>query len=421
MAAAERSGRPRSGGPRLLLVTANVGSMFEDTEHLQKNWLQEFYKTVHSQGPQLVAVHCQEVGGKNYEESMANVEMFVKELLSSEEMREFNRARVYLDENYKSKEHFTALGNLYFLHESLRNTYQFDFKARKFKKVTGKEIYSDTLDSTTMLEKEKFPQEFFPECKWSRKGYIRTRWSISDSVFDLINIHLFHDASNITAWEESPSVYSSNRQRALSHVLDRISDRRYQTVPFFIFGDFNFRLDARQVVESLCGEATLETVKTPNTDEVDRVVYTESNNDRKVVLRMEKKLFEYIHQGIFREDNGSDLHRFDREFLAFKDRLWEQDIGFPPSYPYSEDSSQGRSYMNTRCPAWCDRVLMSHSARELFHKGEGEDTVPVYNNIGANVCMGDHKPVFLCFRLVVGADKKSHRQNGGRFLRETAV
>lgn len=36
-----------------------------------------------------------------------------------------------------------------------------------------------------------------------------------------------------------------------------------------------------------------------------------------------------------------------------------------PSYPYSEDCSQGRQYMNTRCPAWCDRVLMSPSAKEL--------------------------------------------------------
>lgn len=38
------------------------------------------------------------------------------------------------------------------------------------------------------------------------------------------------------------------------------------------------------------------------------------------------------------------------------------------SYPYSEDSSQGKQYMNTRCPAWCDRILLSASARELVLK-----------------------------------------------------
>lgn len=41
------------------------------------------------------------------------------------------------------------------------------------------------------------------------------------------------------------------------------------------------------------------------------------------------------------------------------------------SYPYSEDSSQGEQYMNTRCPAWCDRILMSLSAKELVLKVGG--------------------------------------------------
>lgn len=40
----------------------------------------------------------------------------------------------------------------------------------------------------------------------------------------------------------------------------------------------------------------------------------------------------------------------------------------PSSYPYSEDSSQGKQYMNTRCPAWCDRILLSASARDLVLK-----------------------------------------------------
>lgn len=32
----------------------------------------------------------------------------LRELLSSDAMKEYNRARVYLDENYKSQEHFTV-------------------------------------------------------------------------------------------------------------------------------------------------------------------------------------------------------------------------------------------------------------------------------------------------------------------------
>lgn len=38
------------------------------------------------------------------------------------------------------------------------------------------------------------------------------------------------------------------------------------------------------------------------------------------------------------------------------------------SYPYSEEYSQPTQYMNTRCPAWCDRVLMSQTAQEFIHK-----------------------------------------------------
>nr|XP_008514725.1 PREDICTED: type I inositol 1,4,5-trisphosphate 5-phosphatase-like isoform X3 [Equus przewalskii] len=114
-----REQRQRSEGP-----WAQPG----EPENLQKNWLREFYQIVHTHRPHFMALHCQEFGGKNYEASMSHVDKFVKELLSSDAMKEYNRARVYLDENYKSQEHFTALGSFYFLHESLKNIYQFDFK-----------------------------------------------------------------------------------------------------------------------------------------------------------------------------------------------------------------------------------------------------------------------------------------------------
>ena len=36
------------------------------------------------------------------------------------------------------------------------------------------------------------------------------------------------------------------------------------------------------------------------------------------------------------------------------------------SYPFSEDVSDGMSYMKTRCPSWCDRILLSHSAKDII-------------------------------------------------------
>uniref|UniRef100_A0A8C6NH86 inositol-polyphosphate 5-phosphatase n=1 Tax=Nothobranchius furzeri TaxID=105023 RepID=A0A8C6NH86_NOTFU len=313
-------------------------------------------QTVQTHNPHFLAVHCQEVGGKNYEASMSHVDSFIKELLSSDAMKDFSRARIYLDENYKSQEHFTVSAA-----HSPRD-------AKKFKKVVGKETCSETLESTPTLEKEKFPQDYFPECKWSRKGFIRTRWALADCAFDLVNIHLFHDASNLVAWEKSPSIYSGTRQKALGYVLDRITDQRYERLPYFIFGDFNFRLDSKQVIESLCSTAIMQTVRTDDTNEVDKLIFRETDNDRKVVLQLEKKLFSYVNQDIFRENNGTSLLEFDRELSVFKDRLHELEISFPPSYPYSEDCNLGKEYMNTRCPAWCDRILMSQSARDLFLK-----------------------------------------------------
>ena len=41
----------------------------------------------------------------------------------------------------------------------------------------------------------------FRQCKWSRKGYLRTRWQLNGTTFDLVNIHLFHDASNFVAMQ----------------------------------------------------------------------------------------------------------------------------------------------------------------------------------------------------------------------------
>lgn len=38
---------------------------------------------------------------------------------------------------------------------------------------------------------------------------------------DLVNVHLFHDASNLIACNSSPSIYSANRKRALRYVINR--------------------------------------------------------------------------------------------------------------------------------------------------------------------------------------------------------
>ncbi|XP_076650877.1 inositol polyphosphate-5-phosphatase A isoform X1 [Halictus rubicundus] len=375
----------------VLLVTANVGSVFEEPSVMLKIWTEEFLSTILRLDPKFIALHCQEVGGKNYEKSMRHVEDFVRLLMSSEELRLFDKIRVFLDEDYSSAEHFTALGNFYFVHESLKDVLLWDFQECTFVPVSGKEVHSGNIEAVTTKEKAKFPQEFFPECKWSRKGFLRTRWNISGTVFDLINIHLFHDASNFIAMETFPSVYSKTRRRALEHTLDRFHNDKYPNVPYFLFGDFNFRTDTAGVIKKLT-EDTQER-RLSNKGNISKLQF--HNKDDDLILTLGKKEFSHCeHQNVFMQNSGEWLREYDRELEDFDGRLFEFPIKFVPSYPFEEDINEGSHYMQTRVPAWCDRILLSTTAKMLVQDISSPDAVE-YGIVGPITCMGDHKPVYL--------------------------
>ncbi|XP_051759291.1 inositol polyphosphate-5-phosphatase A isoform X1 [Ctenopharyngodon idella] len=383
----------------VLLVTANVGSLFDNVGEIEGDWLREFFTTVHMYKPRFVALHFQEVGGKDYMVNMGHAENFFWTIESSSEMADFDRVCVYVDSHFKAVDSFTALGSMYFIHKSLKNIQQYDFNVKEFKAVSGHNKYVGSLEGVTTMEKEKFPKNFWPDFKWSRKGYMRTRWIIHNQGLDLVNVHLFHDASNLIACNASPSVYSANRKKALRYVINRVADNSYSPLPFFLFGDFNFRLDTLSLVQNLSMSADIQTVKKDSSNEVEKIICEEKDNDHKVLLHIETKLFAYLHQAVFRENNGKELLKYDKEIAAFHDVITEEDIRFPPSYPYSEDYTKPTQYMNTRCPAWCDRILMSHNARDIIHRREEGESGVVYNTLGSNICMGDHKPVFLFFPL----------------------
>nr|XP_057926386.1 inositol polyphosphate-5-phosphatase A isoform X2 [Doryrhamphus excisus] len=271
-----------------------------------------------------------------------------------------------------------------------------ELHVKDFKAVSGLNKYVGSLDGVNTVEKEKFPKNFWPDFKWSRKGFMRTRWIIHNRGLDLVNVHLFHDASNLIACNSSPSIYSANRKNALQYVINSISDNCYTSMPFFLFGDFNFRLDTLSLVQHLSTSADIQTIKKDSTNEVQKII---CEDDHQVLLLIEDKLFAYLHQAVFREDNGKALLKYDKEVTAFHDVVREEEIQFPPSYPYSEEYTKPTQYMNTRCPAWCDRILMSHTAQQLIHSGADGERSVIYDTVGPNVCMGDHKPVFLFFAL----------------------
>uniref|UniRef100_A0A672SZW7 inositol-polyphosphate 5-phosphatase n=1 Tax=Sinocyclocheilus grahami TaxID=75366 RepID=A0A672SZW7_SINGR len=371
----------------VLLVTANVGSLFDNVGEIEGDWLREFFTTVHMYKPRFIALHFQEVGGKDYMVNMGHAENFFRSIETSSEMADFDRVCVYVDSHFKAVDSFTALGSMYFIHKSLKNIQQYDFNVNEFKAVSGHNKYVGSLDGVASMEKEKFPKNFWPDVSIVLLG------------LDLVNVHLFHDASNLIACNSSPSVYSANRKKALRYVINRISDSSYSPLPFFLFGDFNFRLDTLSLVQNLSMSADIQTVKKDCSNEVEKIICEEKDNDHKVLLHIETKLFAYLHQAVFRENNGKELLKYDKEISAFLDVITEEEIHFPPSYPYSEDYTKPTQYMNTRCPAWCDRILMSHSARDIIHRRQEDESGVVYNTLGSNICMGDHKPVFLFFPM----------------------
>ncbi|KAG5671602.1 hypothetical protein PVAND_001795 [Polypedilum vanderplanki] len=374
-----------------LLITANCGSVFEDPSRLLKNWIAEFLSHVKKCKPEFIALHLQEVGGKTYDKSMEYVQEFIKILCESKELVEYNKIRVFLDEDYNSAEHFTALGNLYFAHDSIKNIKIWNFLTHEFESVEGKTIHTGNIESVATKEKAKFPQNFFPESKWSRKGFLRTRFCIEGSTFDLINIHLFHDASNFISFSEQyPSVYCKSRRRALAYVLERIhKDQLNVLVPFFIFGDFNFRCDNFGVVKKLTEDLIEQRIPHLKTDHT-KIQYRDTVGSVKFTLA--KKEFTHTDNEIFKQDW---LKKFDRELDPLTEILYEYPITFSPTYPFEENPDLPSNYMPTRCPSWCDRILMTKAARNLIQNEDDSE----YGIIGEDICMGDHKPVFLKLRL----------------------
>lgn len=379
----------------VLLVTANIGSVCDEPEEIEKSWLQEFYKTVQDHQSAFIALHLQEFGGKNYQENMGSAENFIRRLIQSEEMSQYNCVQSFIDNDFTQPERFTALASIYFIQNSLCSVQIYDFQEKNFVSVSGHSTCLGSLEDYPTVHKERFPQDFWLEFPWTRKGFMRTRWLVNDRMFDLVNLHLFHDASNLVSIDCSPSVYSANRRRGLYHVLTRLKDDC--NAPFFLFGDFNFRLDLKSLIQAQ-GWSSSDTGDTDG----QTAAYEQ---DGEVQLTMKSKRFEHQNAKVFQDENEHMLLRFDHEPIPFLSDLTELQITFPPTYPFSENVTKPSEFLGTRCPAWCDRVFMSHAARALLQKGKEGEACVQYGRIGGDVCMGDHKPVFLCFEMETKFDQ----------------
>lgn len=56
-----------------------------------------------------------------------------------------------------------ALGNIYFIHNSISEALIWDFKQLEFVPVQDIQVFSGNIEAVDTKEKSKFPQHFFPE------------------------------------------------------------------------------------------------------------------------------------------------------------------------------------------------------------------------------------------------------------------
>ncbi|XP_035221641.1 inositol polyphosphate-5-phosphatase A-like [Stegodyphus dumicola] len=160
-------------------------------------------------------------------------------------------------------------------------------------------------------------------------------------------------------------------------------------------------MPAKGAKKKLTNQAVPVYVKSAQNGEVEKMLYRDPGNENKVILTLEKKVFDLDqHEETFARSEKW-LQEFDKEPKVFGEDLFEFDISFPPSYPFKEDTCSGSSYMRTRCPSWCDRILLSKSALSIVNTTPLDSAyLPiVYQLVGENVSMGDHKPVMLMFNL----------------------
>ncbi|PAV83681.1 hypothetical protein WR25_21699 [Diploscapter pachys] len=337
--------------PRILLITSNAGSLFEKDCRLHVGWLQTIEERVHAENIDMLVLHTQETGGKKFEECSYQVPIIVDQLRNR--LNEFQIIRAWADIEYESED-YTALGVYVFIKESAaKYIEQYNFHTNRFETLhRGFSLTLSNFEKNPYLIKYKFPKEFWPAIKWGRKGYMHTRWRISNRIIDFVNAHLFHDESNLALIHENPMQYSENRKRAMDFIIQRLAEfANGHKEHLFIFGDLNFRLDST----SFLNRITAKTEPHPLDDEdesrgstdhlqvngnncpndnlrrtVSAIEFRRGSNDSQnsCVLRVEKKKFDYFNQKKLLDDWESYLDD-DKEAKSFP--LNELPISFPPT------------------------------------------------------------------------------------------
>jgi len=405
---------------RTRLVTWNCCEVFDEKRvDLLKSWVSGINSWLLSsmKDADVIVVHLQEVGGKK--KDMAMLETVGTELQAMAPATDFWFSGMIVQCDTKAPT-FTALANAYFVRRTCLDAVQvFRWAEADAQSLDGEWVGVGTLDQHTATEPPTWVQSFkFPTPVPARKGTQFSYWRINGHELLLVNLHNFHDASNLEAHSLEvatcgSSQYAEARRHALVGFMQHIRQKgMLRTVKMFLFGDFNFRLQLaksfrwltlQMLDEAPAGQIPAAKVVDERTSDAAQLFSVSAAGRTELARLATKELVFPVDQQsvtdhVFHSTQG--LSSFDFELSRFnfeahnvfpEGGLQELPRDFSPTYPWAIDEP---AYAPTRMPAWCDRVLMSNPAMDIVMQAHF-----LYTACPREYLTGDHKPVVLQFAL----------------------
>lgn len=333
----------------------------------------------------IVVIHFQEIGGRT---SYMPILKGLEELLVSKLLPESGWCSGLLVDSVAG---FTALGTIIFV-------------SKRLCPITSMlsiphEVYVALDDDPCTYGGSSFNlyrAARFSEAGNSRKGFLLTSLRIGTQVVSFCNCHLYHDDSNEDAIAQTPSKYYKQREKGFLELVTECLKVVSKEDPFFIFGDFNTRLDGKSLVEYVKRVHQIQVVASPKGITCPSLFWN---------LFCEKKKANHIRQLFDIEppllmdiaEDQAQLHLAEMpvkfyptfKFLASipawcphnhcilrsekelpkKGKLEEPPPHYKPEVGCRCHANEGaikKEFSHTRIPAWCDRILFNSAAAHQF-------------------------------------------------------
>lgn len=329
-----------------------------------------------------IVIHFQEIGGRT---SYVPIVKAFEELLVSKLLPEAGWCSGLLVDNIKE---FTALGSIIFISKRLCS-------------ITSMlsiphEVYVALDDDPCTYGGSSYNlyrAGRFSGAGNSRKGFLLTSFRIGSRVVSFCNCHLYHDDSNEDATSQTPSKYYKQREKGFLELVCECLKVIKKEDPFFIFGDFNARLDGKSLLEYVKRVHQIDVVPEPKALVCPSLFWNLFRDKDKV--NHIRQLFDIEPQLLIDTvDEQTDLHlaempvRFfptfkflastpEWNFHSFSHSKTENEPSYVPKTEYTSlshfiaDMTHRRKmdsdvihkeFSLTRIPAWCDRVLFNSAA-----------------------------------------------------------